>query len=57
MSSKPHEPDPKPSDGRHAVAAPLARQAAELGDGLDEDEAMAIANEEVHAMRRERPAG
>ncbi len=42
--------------GRERVAAALEQQAAEAGDALGEEEAMAIANEEQHAMRRERRA-
>jgi PHD/YefM family antitoxin component YafN of YafNO toxin-antitoxin module len=40
--------------GRESVAAILDRQAAAHGAGLDEDEAMRLANAEVHAVRRAR---
>jgi hypothetical protein len=40
--------------GRARVAAALARQADVLGAGLEPDEALALANEEIHAARRER---
>ena len=44
----------KLAGGRNAVAALLDRQAAKLGASMDDDEALAIANAELHAMRRER---
>jgi PHD/YefM family antitoxin component YafN of YafNO toxin-antitoxin module len=40
--------------GRKSVAAILDRQAAALGAGLGEDEAMRLANREVHAVRHAR---
>jgi antitoxin StbD len=40
--------------GRERVAAALTRQADELGAGIDPDEALTVADEELHAMRRER---
>jgi PHD/YefM family antitoxin component YafN of YafNO toxin-antitoxin module len=40
--------------GRESVAAILDRQAAALGAGLGEDEAMRLANSEVHAVRHAR---
>lgn len=42
--------------GRARVTAILDQQAADAGAQLSEDEAMTIANEELHAMRRERSA-
>jgi hypothetical protein len=42
--------------GRESVAAILDRQAATLGAGLDEDDAMRLANSEVHAVRAARRA-
>jgi len=42
--------------GRERVAAALDQQARDAADTLDEDEAMALANSELHAMRRERRA-
>ena len=42
--------------GHERVAAALEAQAREAGEALDADEAMKIANEELHAMRRERRA-
>lgn len=42
--------------GRERVAAALEQQAAQAGEALSEEEAMRIANEELHAMRRERRA-
>lgn len=42
--------------GRARVAAALERQATEAGEALDADEAMRVANDELHAMRRERRA-
>lgn len=46
----------KLAGGREAVAEILARQAAKLGDGLNPDDALELANRELHAMRRERRA-
>lgn len=40
--------------GRQRVAAALERQTREAGETIDADEAMEIANQELHAMRRER---
>ena len=40
--------------GRERVAAALDAQAREAGETLDADEALEIANSELHAMRRER---
>lgn len=40
--------------GRARVAAALDRQAREAGEGLDGDEALELADRELHAMRRER---
>ena len=42
--------------GRERVAAALERQAGEAGESLDADAALALADEELHAMRRERAA-
>lgn len=42
--------------GRARVAAALDRQASEAGVGLADDEALELANSELHAMRRERDA-
>lgn len=42
--------------GRERVAAALERQAREAGEVLDADEALEVADEELHAMRRERRA-
>lgn len=42
--------------GRERVAAALDAQAREAGETLDADEALEIANAELHAMRRERRA-
>jgi hypothetical protein len=42
--------------GRERVAAALEQQAAQAGEALSEEEAMRVANEELHAMRRERRA-
>ena len=42
--------------GRERVAAALDAQAAEAGETLSADEALKIANEELHAMRRQRRA-
>ena len=40
--------------GRERVAAALERQAGEAGEALDPDAALELANEELHAMRRQR---
>ncbi|HTT29098.1 MAG TPA: hypothetical protein VMG37_11850 [Solirubrobacteraceae bacterium] len=40
--------------GRERVAAALELQARETTETLDADEAMQLANSELHAMRRER---
>ncbi len=42
--------------GRERVAAALDRQAAEATEVLDADEALELANRELHAMRRKRRA-
>ena len=42
--------------GRERVAAALEAQAREAGETLDADEALEIANSELHAMRSERRA-
>jgi PHD/YefM family antitoxin component YafN of YafNO toxin-antitoxin module len=42
--------------GRERVAAALDAQAREAGETLDADEALQIANAELHALRRERRA-
>jgi antitoxin StbD len=42
--------------GRERVAAALDAQAREAGETLDADEALDIANTELHALRRERRA-
>jgi antitoxin StbD len=42
--------------GRERVAAALDRQAREAGETLDADEALKVAEEELHAMRRARRA-
>jgi len=42
--------------GGERVAAALDQQAREAGEVLDADEAMEIANQELHAMRRQRRA-
>jgi hypothetical protein len=42
--------------GRERVAAALERQSREAGEVLDADEAVEVANEELHAMRHERRA-
>jgi PHD/YefM family antitoxin component YafN of YafNO toxin-antitoxin module len=42
--------------GRARVVAALDRQAAEAGASLGEDEALELADSELHAMRRERGA-
>jgi PHD/YefM family antitoxin component YafN of YafNO toxin-antitoxin module len=38
--------------GRERVAAALERQTHEAGETLDADEALKVADEELHAMRR-----
>ena len=40
--------------GRERVAAVLEQQAREAGETLDADAAMELANQELHAMRRQR---
>lgn len=40
--------------GRERVAAALERQAEEAGEAIDADEALKVADEELHAMRRAR---
>lgn len=40
--------------GRARVAAALEQQAREAGETLDADEALVIANRELHEVRRER---
>jgi antitoxin StbD len=40
--------------GRELVAAALERQTREVGESLDADEALELANQELHEMRRER---
>jgi antitoxin StbD len=40
--------------GRERVAAVMERQADQIGEGMDADEALELANRELHAMRRER---
>ncbi len=42
--------------GRERVAAALDRQAAEGAEVLNADEALELANRELHAMRRQRRA-
>lgn len=42
--------------GRERVAAALERQTQEAGESLDAEEAMKVADEELHAMRRQRRA-
>jgi antitoxin StbD len=42
--------------GRERVAAALDQQARETSETLDADEAIEVANQELHAMRRERRA-
>jgi len=42
--------------GRARVAAALQRQAEQVDEPLDADEALALADRELHAMRRERNA-
>jgi PHD/YefM family antitoxin component YafN of YafNO toxin-antitoxin module len=46
----------KLAGGRERVAAALEQQASEATETLDPDEAMQLANRELHAMRRERRA-
>jgi antitoxin StbD len=46
----------KLAGGRDRVRAVLDRQTREIGAGLDADEALELANRELHAMRRERRA-
>jgi len=46
----------KLAGGRQSVAELLARQVAKLGAGLDPDEALQLADDELHAARRERHA-
>ena len=46
----------KLAGGRERVAAALEQQAGELDTTLDADQAMELANSELHAMRRERRA-
>jgi antitoxin StbD len=40
--------------GRERVRAILDRQAAKIGAGVEPDEALKLANRELHAMRRDR---
>jgi PHD/YefM family antitoxin component YafN of YafNO toxin-antitoxin module len=42
--------------GRERVAAALERQAREAGESIDADEALELADQELHAMRRRRRA-
>ncbi len=42
--------------GRERVAAALEQHAREASETLDGDQAMELANSELHAMRRERRA-
>ena len=42
--------------GRQRVAAALDRQAREAGETLDADDALELADSQLHAMRRERRA-
>ena len=42
--------------GRARVAAALEQQAREAGETLDAEDAMELANNELHAMRRDRRA-
>lgn len=44
----------KLAGGRARVAAALDRQVGEAGDRLDDDAALALADEELHALRSER---
>ena len=46
----------KLAGGREHVAAALEQQAREVDTTLDADQAMELANSELHAMRRERRA-
>jgi len=46
----------KLAGGRERVAAALEQQAREAGETLDAEEAMELANSELHAMRRQRRA-
>ena len=46
----------KLAGGRQRVAAALEQQAREAGETLDAEEAMELANSELHAMRRQRRA-
>jgi PHD/YefM family antitoxin component YafN of YafNO toxin-antitoxin module len=46
----------KLAGGRDRVRAVLDRQAAKIGEGLGDDEAMDLANSELRAMRSERRA-
>ena len=46
----------KLAGGRERVAAALEQQAREAAETLDADEAMELANSELHAMCRERHA-
>jgi len=40
--------------GRERVAAALEQQAREAGESIDANEALKVANQELHEMRRER---
>jgi hypothetical protein len=40
--------------GRERVAAALERQRRDVGESIDADEALELANQELHEMRRER---
>lgn len=42
--------------GRERVTAALEQQVREAGETLDAEEAMQVANSELHAMRRQRRA-
>lgn len=42
--------------GRERVSAALEQQAREAGETINAEEAMALANSELHAMRRQRRA-
>src|SRR5947208_2871457 len=46
----------KLAGGRQRVAAALEQQAREAGETLDAEDAMELANNELHAMRRQRRA-
>ena len=46
----------KLAGGRERVAAALAQQARDASETLDADEAMKLANRELHAVRRQRRA-